>query len=311
MTKAHGVVDLQINGCFGVDFNADELSEPAMVRACEQLRAAGVAGILATLITAEVGSMIHRIRQLVALRERHSLLRELIWGLHVEGPFLSDRPGFVGAHPVRWVRPADEVVMRQLLDAGGGLVRMVTLAPERDDGFRVTRMLDRLGIVVSAGHCDPSRDQLEAAADSGLSMFTHLGNGCPLELQRHDNIIQRVLSLSNRLWCSLIADGVHLPYFVIGNFLKCIGPERAIVVSDAIAATGMGSGRFSLGGAAVEVSARGESRLASGSSYLAGSTTLLPQAADNLRTYLGWSDEQVDLLTDRNPRKLLDAATRR
>jgi N-acetylglucosamine-6-phosphate deacetylase len=195
--------------------------------------------------------------------------------------------------------------MRQLLDAGEGSVRIVTLAPERDEGLRVTRMLARMGIVVSAGHCDPSRDQLEAAVDAGLTMFTHLGNGCPLELPRHDNIIQRVLSLSDRIWCSFIADGVHLPYFVLGNWLKCIGIERAIVVSDAIAATGMGSGRFSLGGVEVEVSAQGESRLATGSSYLAGSTTSISQAACNLREHLALSDEQVRLLTADNPRRLL------
>ena len=86
--------------------------------------------------------------------------------------------------------------MKRLLDAAGGLTKVVTLAPERDPGFRVTRMLARKNVIVSAGHSDASVDQLQAAIDAGLAMFTHLGNGCPMQMHRHDNIIQRVLSLS-------------------------------------------------------------------------------------------------------------------
>ena len=82
--------------------------------------------------------------------------------------------------------------MKKLLDAAGGLTRIVTFAPEVDSGLHVTRMLARDGIVVSAGHTNASIDLLNGALDNGLSMFTHLGNGCPVTMNRHDNIIQRV-----------------------------------------------------------------------------------------------------------------------
>ena len=116
--------------------------------------------------------------------------------------------------------------MQRLLDAAGGLTRMVTLAPECDPWLAVTKQLARQGICVAAGHCNPTLDQLDAALDAGLSMFTHLGNGCPLQLHRHDNIIQRVLSRAGKLWISFIADGIHIPWLALGNYLAMTGMER-------------------------------------------------------------------------------------
>ena len=87
--------------------------------------------------------------------------------------------------------------MRRLLDAADGETRLVTLAPECDPGEKTTKFLAAQGILVSAGHCDPSIEQLRAAIDAGLSMFTHLGNGCPRLLDRHDNIMQRGSACGN------------------------------------------------------------------------------------------------------------------
>ena len=78
--------------------------------------------------------------------------------------------------------------------------------------------------------------QLKAAIDAGLSMYTHLGNGCPLNLHRHDNIVQRVLSVSDDLAIGFIADGIHVPFVALGNYLKVTGLRRAFVVTDAISA---------------------------------------------------------------------------
>ena len=79
-------------------------------------------------------------------------------------------------------------------------------------------MLADQGICVAGGHCNPTLDQLDAAIDAGLSAFTHLGNGCPKGQDRHDNIIQRVLSRSDKLWVCFIADGVHVPWSALGNY---------------------------------------------------------------------------------------------
>jgi N-acetylglucosamine-6-phosphate deacetylase len=190
--------------------------------------------------------------------------------------------------------------MSRLLDAAAGMTRLVTLAPERDPDLRTTRMLANKGIVVSAGHTDASLDQLNAALDAGLSMFTHLGNGCPMQLHRHDNIIQRALSLSDRLWLTFIADGAHVPWPALRNYLRSATLERCVVVTDAISAAGLGPGRYRLGHWDLLI---GEDRVARApdGSHRVGSAGTMPLSRSTLRQHLSLTDEQIDCLTIRNP----------
>jgi N-acetylglucosamine-6-phosphate deacetylase len=297
-------VDLQVNGYAGVDFNGDGLSAEALHQACVRLREDGVAGVLATIITDELPRMTARLARIAAIRHQDALVRDVVWGVHVEGPFLNDTPGFCGAHPAHAVRPADISGMDRLLDAADGLVRLVTLAPERDSGMKVIRHLADRKILVSAGHCDPGLNQLRAAIDAGLSMFTHLGNGCPITLHRHDNIIQRALALRDRLTLCFIADGLHVPVPALGNYLRLAGCERSIVVTDAISAARLGPGRYMLGTQTVEVGADGATRSAEGS-HFAGSTATMPRMAALLREEVRLSKDEVRQLLSDNPRRLL------
>jgi N-acetylglucosamine-6-phosphate deacetylase len=300
-------VDLQVNGYAGVDFNCDDLSAESLHEACVRLREDGVAGILATIVTDEPAGMTARLGRIAALRRQDALVKEVIWGVHVEGPFLNGAPGYCGAHPARAMRPADIGDMNRLLDAADGLVRLVTLAPERDSGMKLIRHLADSKVLVSAGHCDPTLSQLRAAIDAGLSMFTHLGNGCPLTLHRHDNIIQRVLSLRDRLTISFIADGYHVPAPALGNYLRLAGLERSIVVTDAISAARLGPGRYTFGAHTVEIGADGVPRSADGSHFV-GSTATMPRMAALLRDDVGLSEDEVRRLLSDNPGRLLATA---
>ena len=297
-------VDLQVNGAYGIDFNGDDLTAEALHEVCAQLESDGVDGILATVITDSIESMSARLTRLATLREADPLAQKIIWGVHIEGPFINEQPGYVGAHPAAEVCPAKVDAMQKLLDAAGGLTRLVTLAPERDAGLAVTKLLADQGICVAGGHCNPTLDQLDAAIDAGLSAFTHLGNGCPKEQDRHDNIIQRVLSRSDRLWVCFIADGVHVPWSALGNYLKVTGMERAIVVTDAISAAGLGPGEFKLGNQVVHVDEAGATWSAD-RSHLMGSAGTMPLTRDHLRTNLGLSESDVTTLTSTNPQRLL------
>ncbi len=293
--------DLQVNGYAGVDFNGDDWSEDDLRVACERLRADGVEGILATVITDDIDAICARLQRLVLARQRVPEIAAIIQGFHLEGPFLNEQAGFIGAHPVAAARPAEIAVMQRLLDAAAGLTRVVTLAPERDAKLEVTRYLRSQGVIVSAGHCDPTLDQLDAALDAGLSMFTHLGNGCPLNMHRHDNVIQRVLSRADRLWIGFIADGVHVPFFALRNYLRAADLRRCFVVTDAISAAGQGPGVFRLGDQQVVVDAQLATWAADGS-HLMGSAGTMPRTAENLRTSLGLAEDQIRLLTRDNPR---------
>jgi N-acetylglucosamine-6-phosphate deacetylase len=299
-----GYVDLQVNGYADVDFNADELSAERVSAVCRKLREEGVAGILATVITAELDAMCRRLTNICRVREADPAIAAMIPGIHIEGPFLNHEQGYIGAHRPECARPADIDTTKRLLDAAGGLTKIFTLAPERDEKSRVTKFLAEQGIGVSAGHCNPSLDELWAAVDAGLLLFTHLGNGCPGMLPRHDNIIQRALSLSKRLMFGFIADGVHVPFVALGNYLKCCGLDRAFIVTDAICGAGLGPGEYSIGELRVIV----DENLATWSadrSHLMGSAGTMRRSEENLRRALGYDEQQIKQLMVDNPRRVV------
>jgi len=304
MSSAGGFIDLQVNGYGGVDFNQDDLSAGHLHSACLKLSADGVAGILATIITDHISVMADRLRRLVELRESDALAREMILGLHIEGPFISSADGYRGAHPEDAVSPANLDEMKRLLDAGNGLTKIVTLAPEQDSGCEATKMLAEQNIIVSAGHTDASIDQLKAAIDAGLSMFTHLGNGCPLQLHRHENIIQRALSQADQLYLSFIADGVHVPFTALGNYMRLAGLDHCVIVTDAMSAAGLGPGRHALGRWEVEVG-QDLSAWAPDRSHLVGSAMTMPQVIKNLTENASLTQAEAEDLTINNPARLL------
>ncbi len=303
MTAGQGFVDLQVNGYAGVDFNGDALSIEQIDSVCETLASDGVSRILATIITAPLVAMERRIRCLAAAIAESDTARRRIAGIHVEGPFISPRDGFVGAHPVESVLSADVDIAKRLIDAGAGTVRLVTLAPEQDRDQRVTGWLASQGIIVAAGHSDASISQLRASIDAGLRMYTHLGNGCPAQMNRHDNIIQRVLSLSDRLSVSFIADGHHVPMFALKNYLSAMPDQNIVVVSDAISAAGLGTGRFPLGDQFVEVDEDGAAWSAD-RSHFAGSAATIARMRSVLAA-AGFAADAIDRWTIDHPRELL------
>jgi len=299
--------DLQLNGYKGVDFNGDDLSAAALRRACEAVRADGGGRMLATVITDRLDRMVARIARLAELHAADPLVADVMAGIHVEGPFISPQRGYVGAHPSEHVLPASPAAAERLVAAGRGLVRLVTLAPEHDDGQATIRWLSERGILVSAGHCDPPADLLDRAIDAGLAAFTHLGNGCPLTLHRHDNVIQRVLAADRLRWVMLIPDAVHLPPSMVRTIIRAVGIDRVIAVTDATAAGGMGAGRFTLAGQEVVVNADGAA-WAADRSHLVGSTASMARVRQVLRNAVGLSEAEVITVVSTNPASALAAA---
>lgn len=299
--------DLQVNGYGGVDFNKDDLTPDELQRACEMLARDGVEGILATIITEQVDRMASRLAGLARLREELPIARKVIQGIHIEGPFLNAEDGYRGAHPQDAIIPADLDTVKRLLDSAQGLVRLVTLAPECDPDMLATRYLAGAGVRVSAGHCNPSLDQLEAAIDAGVTLFTHLGNGCPMLLPRHENIVQHALSLSDRLWLCFIVDGAHIPFVALRNYLRAAGMDRCIAVTDAIAPAGLGPGRYTLSRWDLVIGEDMVARAPDGS-HLVGSAGTMAQAERNLIEHCGVSAADAAAMTSSRPRLALGLA---
>ena len=170
--------------------------------------------------------------------------------------------------------------------------------------FQLTKHLADRNITVAAGHCNPTLETLAAAIGAGLSMFTHLGNGCPLQMHRHDNIIHRALSFSEHLAIGFIADGIHVPFHALGNYLKASGLDKAFVVTDCISAAGCGPGSFRLADQPVIVDKNFATWSADGS-HLVGSALTMPDAIGNLRNQLGLTEQEIIRLTETNPRKAI------
>jgi N-acetylglucosamine-6-phosphate deacetylase len=302
-TQPASFVDLQVNGYAGLDFNSVSYSHEDLSRLCNRLRNDRVQQILATIITGPLPHMIARMERVVSMIESDPAIAEMIAGVHVEGPFISPESGYVGAHPRSAVRPAEIDIAERLIAAGRGLVKLVTLAPEVDDGCRVTKWLTDQKIVVAAGHSNASLVCLQRGIDAGLRLYTHLGNGCPPALPRHDNIIQRVLSLAERISISFIADRHHVPCFALKNYLSLVPTDNIIIVTDAISAAGLGPGRYQLSDQTVEVDDAGAAWSAD-RTHFAGSAATMPQMVAVLQS-IGIDDELISKWTRENPKRLI------
>jgi N-acetylglucosamine-6-phosphate deacetylase len=245
------LVDLQINGYAGVDFQRDDVSTDELLRAARALRRDGCAYFLLTLITDEWTRLLSRLRHFKALRDSSPELREAIIGCHIEGPFLSDQPGFCGAHNPTHMRNPTTKDIRELRAATGNDRVLITMAPEREGAIDGIQFATSAGIRVSLGHTDASAEILRRAVAAGATGFTHLSNGCPRDLHRHDNIVWRVCEAEG-LTVSFIADGIHVPAMPFRLMHKLInGP--IYYTTDAMAAAGAGPGRYRLGELELEV----------------------------------------------------------
>jgi N-acetylglucosamine-6-phosphate deacetylase len=139
-------------------------------------------------------------------------------------------------------------------------------------------------------------------------MFTHFGNGCLAHLPRHDNILNRVLALREHLWFTFIADGAHVPFFALRNYLDLVGLERSIIVTDAISAAGLGPGIYTLGRNTVTIGEDGIAR-SQDASHLVGSTITMRASRANLTQRIGLTESEANQLLFENPRRAISGAS--
>lgn len=302
-----GLADLQLNGYAGFDFNGEveAWSAQELHRLRRRLRQRGVVMSLPTLVTRDADSMIARARRYAELVSSDEALAAAFPKLHIEGPFLSPIDGPRGAHPKRWCRTPAEMpdFLDRMIDAGGGRIALFTLAPELPGAIELIRRLAEKGICPSIGHSDATPADLEKAVAAGARMSTHLGNGSHQMLPRLDNYVQRQLA-DDRLSAGFIADGQHMPFCTLKNFLRAKTPARSILVTDATAAAEMGPGRHMLSGGMVEVTPEGRCSRP-GEPNLAGSVLSLDRAVINVALHCDVTFEQAWAMASTAPARLV------
>ncbi len=277
--------DFQVNGFGGIDFQSDTLSDAEIEHAVSALQQHGVAAIFATLITDEIDALCRRLENFEALCARSASARQMIAGYHLEGPWLSPEPGYRGAHPAAPMRAPSVAEFTRLQTAAGGRIKLITLAPEWSGSSEVINAVTASGAHVSLGHTAATEQQIDDAIRAGARFCTHLGNGVPLVLPRHDNVTQRLLARDELTAC-FIPDGIHLPPFVLRNFVRAKPAGRVLFTTDAMAGAGAAPGRYRLGKLDIAVGVDRIARNPSGGSF-AGSTLTPDDGVRRCVEYLG------------------------
>lgn len=279
-----GLFDLQVNGFAGVDFNDPSITPKAVDHALEAMLADGVTACLPTIITAQVEELEERFQALDSALAASRLGPRMVPGFHLEGPFLNDHPGYHGCHP----RTAMSDPKMGLIDRIATKIRrpilLVTLAPERAGSTAFVQALVKSGKTVAVGHSAATYTDIKLAADAGMSLSTHLGNGLPSSLPKLENTLLAQLA-EPRLKACLIADGHHLPPNALGALVSLKGRDKCVLVTDAVLAAGAQPGAYRFAGMGVILSENGSVSM-SGGSGLAGSALHLDQAVRNI---VNWS----------------------
>ncbi|SCZ13952.1 N-acetylglucosamine-6-phosphate deacetylase [Microvirga guangxiensis] len=306
--QSMGLLDLQVNGFAGIDFNAADLDADALEVALAAMLGTGVTTCLPTIITASAEDLARRLAALDRAVAGSRLGPIMVPGYHLEGPFLNPADGYAGCHPPQvMTEPDADLVFRLEADLSRPIL-LVTLAPEMPGSEAVIQTLSSAGKIVAVGHSSADTNMVSRAVEAGAEMSTHLGNGVPQTLPKLDNTIFAQLA-EERLHASFIADGIHLPRPALKAMLRAKGIERSILVTDAVSAAAARPGRYSFAGMAIEHGTDGSVRLP-GSRYLAGSSLTLDKAIGNIvRWGLGSPEEAIQMACD-NPRSLLARALR-
>ena len=275
-----GFFDSQVNGFAGADFNDSNLDPERFQRAARSIASFGVTRFFPTLITASREKTLHQVRRITRVLESDPLSGRMCPGIHLEGPFLNPEDGPRGAHPKEHVRaPQWEEILR-LQEACCGRIRLITLAPETEGAISFIEKAVSEGIVVGIGHTNAPEEVLEDAVRAGARLSTHLGNGAHAVLPRHRNPIQKQLSM-DALVASIIPDGVHLPDYIVKNFVHAKGANRILLTTDAMAGAAAPPGYYTLGDLEVDVGPDRVARLKD-TPYLAGSTLTMDRAVENV-----------------------------
>ena len=288
---APGLVDLQINGYGGIEFNDPQLSLEKVQKVAVAFDRFGVTKFLATCTTDGYDVFHHSFATIArAMRENADVGRRIA-GIHMEGPYIAPDDGPRGAHPRKHVRKPDWGEFCRLQDAAGGKIKLLTLSPEYDGAAEFIAKVAATGVLVAIGHTQANSDQIKAAVDAGARMSTHLGNGAHPIIRRHPNYIWDQLA-EDRLTASLITDGHHLPPAVVKAMVRAKTAERCVLVSDITMMGGMPAGRYQTGLGELEVLPSGKLVPAGQPDILAGASQPLDLCVANAIRFAG-----IDLKT--------------
>lgn len=263
-TVVPGFIDAHVHGGGGYSFSDPEVNAADRIAAVHL--AHGTTTMMASLVTRPHNELVASVRGLAG-----KVRDGVVVGIHLEGPWLS--PDHRGAHAPEFLQELRMPELLELLEAGAGTIRMVTLAPELDGSREAIAAITAHGAKAAIGHTGATYAQTLAAIEAGARIGTHLFNGMRPVHHREPGPATALLE-NSAVFSEVIADGVHLHPAAVRTVFN--SPCRAVLVTDAMAAACAPDGRYALGGVAVDVH-QGQARAVEGGS-IAGSTLTLDAA---------------------------------
>ena len=294
-TLVSAFFDIHIHGSAGRDVM--EGTPDAFAAIGEFLAQHGVGAYLATTVTAHVDATLKSLAGMSAKIGRDmGGARPL--GIHIEGPFLS--PHKKGAHPANLLQTPSIGLFDRMWQAAEGKIRLMTIAPELPNAKEVIKHAVSLGVRVSLGHSNADTTAARAGIRAGAVTATHTYNAMRQFDHRDPGLLGEVLA-NDSLFAELICDGLHVHPDAVRIYWKAKGPERAMLITDAMSAAGMPDGNYKLGDLDVRVV---NGRCLIGEDTLAGSTLTLDRGVRNFAEFTGASIEDVSKLASRNPARM-------
>ncbi|RKD24967.1 N-acetylglucosamine-6-phosphate deacetylase [Ammoniphilus oxalaticus] len=305
-----GFIDIHIHGTAGAD--TMDGTKQALTAIASALPKEGTTSFLATTMTQQ-SALIEVALQNVSSYMAQALpidkgnqAAELL-GVHLEGPFINEKRA--GAQPIEHILEPNLALFQKWQRLANNQIKLVTLAPEKEEGLAFVRHLTQTGVVVSIGHSDATYEQTVMAIEAGLSQATHLYNGMRGLHHREPGVVGAAM-LHPELISELIVDGIHSDPRMVQLAYRNKGKEGLILITDAMEAKGLRSGRYQLGGQAVFVDQqKGEARLQDGA--LAGSILKMDDAIRNMIAFTGCSLADVITMVAENPAKQLGVFDRK
>lgn len=297
-TLSAGLLDIHIHG--GAGHDVMEGTPEALNTLSRFLAKHGVSDYLATTVTASLDATFRALEGMAAhIESQPADDAAKVLGIHIEGPFVSHAKK--GMHPAQYIVEPSPELLNKFWEASRGAIRLMTIAPELPGALETITRAKELGIRISIGHSNATAAEADRGIKAGATTATHTFNAMRAYDHREPGILGVVLD-RNDLYAELICDGIHTTPEAVRLWFKAKGPQRGILITDAIEATGMPDGEYKLGGTPVFVK---NNTCTTAEGVLAGSVLLLERAIANVRAFTGIELHTAVRLASANPAAML------
>ena len=289
-----GFIDIHIHGVDGAD--TMDATPEAIYKMAKALPKEGTTSFLATTITQShenIENAIKNVGEYIKQPQKPGVAEVI--GIHLEGPFISKKRA--GAQPLEHIIEPNLELFRKWQTLSNDMIKVVTVAPEEENGLEFIRHLNQSGVVASIGHSNATYEEVDRAIEAGASHVTHLFNGMTGLHHREPGVVGAAL-IRDELKVEIIVDGIHVRPEIVDHTYKSKTSDAIILITDSMRAKCLKAGLYDLGGQEVHVSS---DRATLNDGTLAGSILKMGQALQNFQSFTGCGLEELIKMTSTNP----------